>query len=107
MCWEDKPCKRLTGMKYALVSSHRFMSDRSHSRQTENGKLVFPRIPSGGRHRESYGSWQQLNRGPCSPYMDGNRHANLRPLTPFESTMSLNDKKAKVRRLFITVYCVT
>ncbi|XP_035000904.2 FERM and PDZ domain-containing protein 2 isoform X1 [Hippoglossus stenolepis] len=52
-------------------------------------------IPSGGRHRESYGSWQQLNRGPCSPYMDGNRTANLRSLTQFDSQMSLNDKKAK------------
>ncbi|XP_035469664.1 FERM and PDZ domain-containing protein 2 isoform X2 [Scophthalmus maximus] len=88
--------RTFSGASYPSESiGHRFMSDRSHSRQTENGKLVFPRIPSGGRHRESYGSWQQLNRGPCSPYMDGNRHANLRPLTPFESTMSLNDKKAK------------
>ncbi|XP_023251269.1 FERM and PDZ domain-containing protein 2 [Seriola lalandi dorsalis] len=52
-------------------------------------------IPSGGRHRESYGSWQQLNRSPCSPYMDGNRNANFRSLAQFESTMSLNDKKAK------------
>ncbi|XP_039991737.1 FERM and PDZ domain-containing protein 2 [Xiphias gladius] len=51
--------------------------------------------PSGGRHRESYGSWQQLTRSPCSPYMEGNRHANLRSLTQFESTMSLNDKKVK------------
>ncbi|GLD57680.1 FERM and PDZ domain-containing protein 2-like protein, partial [Lates japonicus] len=50
-------------------------------------------IPSGGRHRESYGSWQQLSRSPCSPYMDGNRNANSR--SQFESTMSLNDKKAK------------
>ncbi|XP_070783707.1 FERM and PDZ domain-containing protein 2 [Enoplosus armatus] len=52
-------------------------------------------IPSGGRHRDSYGSWQQLNRGPCSPYMDGDRNANSRSLTQFESTMSLSDKKAK------------
>nr|XP_019938387.1 PREDICTED: FERM and PDZ domain-containing protein 2 [Paralichthys olivaceus] len=52
-------------------------------------------ITSGGRHRESYGSWQQLNRSPCSPYMDGHRNTNLRSLTQFDSTMSLNDKKAK------------
>ncbi|XP_076615290.1 FERM and PDZ domain-containing protein 2 isoform X2 [Chaetodon auriga] len=52
-------------------------------------------IPPGGRHRESYCSWQQLNRSPCSPYMDGNRNANSRSLAQFESTMSLNDKKVK------------
>ncbi|KAM3592448.1 uncharacterized protein V6R79_019085 [Siganus canaliculatus] len=52
-------------------------------------------IPSGRRHRESYDGWQQLNRGPCSPYMDGNRNPNQRSLTPFESTMSLNDRKMK------------
>ncbi|XP_008301400.1 tyrosine-protein phosphatase non-receptor type 13 [Stegastes partitus] len=51
-----------------------------------------PGTPSGGRHRESYCSWQ-LNRSPCSPYMDGNRSAHSR--SQFESTMSLNDKKAK------------
>ncbi|XP_029954711.1 FERM and PDZ domain-containing protein 2 [Salarias fasciatus] len=52
-------------------------------------------IPSGGRHRESYGGWQQLNRRSCSPYMDGNRNANSRTLASFESTMSLNDKRVK------------
>ncbi|KAF1374187.1 hypothetical protein PFLUV_G00246940 [Perca fluviatilis] len=52
-------------------------------------------IPSGGRQRENYDSWQQLNRSPCSPYMDGNRNANSRSLAQFESTMSLNDKKVK------------
>ncbi|XP_044035436.1 FERM and PDZ domain-containing protein 2 isoform X2 [Siniperca chuatsi] len=52
-------------------------------------------IPSGGRHRESYGNWQQLNHSPCSPCMDGNRNSNSRSLRQFESTMSLNDKKAK------------
>ncbi|XP_029311434.1 FERM and PDZ domain-containing protein 2 [Cottoperca gobio] len=52
-------------------------------------------IPSGGRHIESYGSWQQLNRGPCSPYVDGNRIANSRSLAQFESSMSLNDKRVK------------
>ncbi|XP_038592269.1 FERM and PDZ domain-containing protein 2 [Micropterus salmoides] len=52
-------------------------------------------ILSGGRHRESYGTWQQLNHSPSTPYMDGNRNANSRSLTQFESTMSLNDKKAK------------
>ncbi|KAM7371145.1 hypothetical protein PAMP_010636 [Pampus punctatissimus] len=51
-------------------------------------------IPSGGRRRESYGSWQQLNRSPCSPYTDGSRHAN-RSIAQFESTMSLNEKKIK------------
>ncbi|XP_035812663.2 FERM and PDZ domain-containing protein 2 isoform X2 [Amphiprion ocellaris] len=55
-----------------------------------------PGTPLGGRHRESYCSWQLLNRSPCSPYMDGNRRANShRSLAQFESTMSLNDKKAK------------
>ncbi|XP_026207565.1 tyrosine-protein phosphatase non-receptor type 13 [Anabas testudineus] len=54
-----------------------------------------PGIPSGSRHRESYGSWQQLNRSPCSPYMDGNRNTKSRSLTQFDSTMSLNDKKVK------------
>ncbi|KAI3365066.1 hypothetical protein L3Q82_010183, partial [Scortum barcoo] len=49
-------------------------------------------IPSGGRHRESYCSWQ-LNRNPCSPYMDGNRNAGPRSIAQFESTISLNDKK--------------
>ncbi|XP_049916168.1 tyrosine-protein phosphatase non-receptor type 13 [Epinephelus moara] len=53
------------------------------------------RVPSGGRHRESYGSWQHLNRSPCSPYMDGNRNSNSRSLAQFDSTMSLNDKKLK------------
>ncbi|XP_051274443.1 tyrosine-protein phosphatase non-receptor type 13 isoform X1 [Dicentrarchus labrax] len=52
-------------------------------------------IPSGGRHRESYGSWQQLNRNPCSPYIDGNRNANSRSIPQFESAMSLSDKKMK------------
>ncbi|XP_040885137.1 tyrosine-protein phosphatase non-receptor type 13 [Toxotes jaculatrix] len=52
-------------------------------------------IPSGGRHRESYGSWQQLSRSPCSPYVDGNRNANSRALPQFDSSMSLNDKKVK------------
>ncbi|XP_013128812.1 tyrosine-protein phosphatase non-receptor type 13 isoform X3 [Oreochromis niloticus] len=52
-------------------------------------------IPSGGRQIERYGSWQQLNRSPGSPYMDGNRNANSRSLTQFDSSMSLNDKKVK------------
>ncbi|XP_030255129.1 tyrosine-protein phosphatase non-receptor type 13 isoform X1 [Sparus aurata] len=52
-------------------------------------------IPSGPRHTENYSSWQQLNRNPCSPYMDGGRNANSRSITRFDSTMSLNDKKAK------------
>ncbi|XP_073345028.1 FERM and PDZ domain-containing protein 2 [Pagrus major] len=52
-------------------------------------------IPSGPRHTESYSSWQQLNRSPCSPYMDGGRNTNSRSITRFDSTMSLNDKKVK------------
>ncbi|KAM6897806.1 FERM and PDZ domain-containing protein 2-like [Xenentodon cancila] len=52
-------------------------------------------IPSGGRLRETFTSWHHLNRGPCSPYSDGNRNANSRALTQFESTSSLNDKKNK------------
>ncbi|KAM9837391.1 FERM and PDZ domain-containing protein 2 [Aulostomus maculatus] len=51
-------------------------------------------IPSGGRHRESYDSWQ-LGRSPCSPYMDGGRHTSSRSFPGFESTMSLNEKKIK------------
>ncbi|KAG7226485.1 hypothetical protein INR49_003805 [Caranx melampygus] len=62
---------------------------------TDDENLIFLRIPSGGRHRDSYTSWQQMSRSPCSPYMDGNRGANLRSLSQFESTMSLNDKKMK------------
>ncbi|XP_040033289.1 FERM and PDZ domain-containing protein 2 isoform X1 [Gasterosteus aculeatus] len=52
-------------------------------------------IPPGGQHRESYGSWQQLNRSPRTPYVEGNRKAISRSLAQFESTMSFNDKKAK------------
>ncbi|XP_041830094.1 tyrosine-protein phosphatase non-receptor type 13 [Melanotaenia boesemani] len=52
-------------------------------------------ISSGGRLRDSFTTWQHLNRSPCSPYMDGNRSANSRPLPQFASTMSLNDKKIK------------
>ncbi|XP_071381020.1 FERM and PDZ domain-containing protein 2 [Centroberyx affinis] len=51
-------------------------------------------IPPGVRQRESYSSWQQIPRSPCSPYMDS-RHANPRSLTHLESTMSLNDKRPK------------
>uniref|UniRef100_UPI003AAA2768 FERM and PDZ domain-containing protein 2 n=1 Tax=Centroberyx gerrardi TaxID=166262 RepID=UPI003AAA2768 len=51
-------------------------------------------IPPGVRQRESYSSWQQIPRSPCSPYVDS-RHANPRSLTHFESTMSLNDKRLK------------
>ncbi|XP_038123111.1 tyrosine-protein phosphatase non-receptor type 13 [Cyprinodon tularosa] len=52
-------------------------------------------ISSGGRLRESYSSWQHLNRTPCSPYLDGNRTSSARSLSQFESTISLNDKKVK------------
>ncbi|XP_035998368.1 tyrosine-protein phosphatase non-receptor type 13 isoform X1 [Fundulus heteroclitus] len=50
---------------------------------------------SGGGLRDSYPSWQNLNRTPCSPYMDGHKTASARSLPQFESTMSLNDKKVK------------
>ncbi|XP_059181014.1 FERM and PDZ domain-containing protein 2 [Centropristis striata] len=53
------------------------------------------RIASGGRHRESFCSWQQLSRNPCSPFMDANRNANSRSLAQFDSSMSLSDKKLK------------
>ncbi|XP_030019311.1 FERM and PDZ domain-containing protein 2 isoform X3 [Sphaeramia orbicularis] len=49
-------------------------------------------ISPASRHRDSYCSWQQL---PRSPYMDGGRHANLRSVSQFNSTMSLNEKKLK------------
>ncbi|KAM8836489.1 FERM and PDZ domain-containing protein 2 isoform 2-T4 [Spinachia spinachia] len=52
-------------------------------------------IPPGGQDRETYGSWQQLNRSPCTPYVEGNRKAISRSLAQFESTMSFNDKRAK------------
>nr|XP_046233129.1 FERM and PDZ domain-containing protein 2 [Scatophagus argus] len=52
-------------------------------------------ISSGRQRRESYGSWQQLTRSPCSPYMDGNRNASPRSHTQFEPTMTPNDKKVK------------
>ncbi|CAJ1081251.1 FERM and PDZ domain-containing protein 2 isoform X3 [Xyrichtys novacula] len=53
------------------------------------------RIPSVSRHRESYSSWQQLNRSPCSPFLDSNQHSNSRSITQFGSTVTLTDKKAK------------
>ncbi|CAF90617.1 unnamed protein product [Tetraodon nigroviridis] len=46
--------------------------------------------------RESYSSWQQLNRSPCSQYMDSNRNSTSKSLSQFESTISLNEKKVKV-----------
>ncbi|KAM8889567.1 FERM and PDZ domain-containing protein 2 isoform 2-T4 [Synchiropus picturatus] len=52
-------------------------------------------IPSGGRHRDSYDSWHQLNRTSCSPYLDGCRRSTSRSLAHFESTTSLNEKKLK------------
>nr|XP_057918587.1 FERM and PDZ domain-containing protein 2 isoform X1 [Doryrhamphus excisus]XP_057918588.1 FERM and PDZ domain-containing protein 2 isoform X1 [Doryrhamphus excisus]XP_057918589.1 FERM and PDZ domain-containing protein 2 isoform X1 [Doryrhamphus excisus] len=55
----------------------------------------YPPEPTRRRHTETNGSWQQLNRTACSPYMDGGRHANSRFLTQFESSMSLNEKKNK------------
>ncbi|KAM4715639.1 FERM and PDZ domain-containing protein 2 isoform 3-T3 [Anableps anableps] len=67
---------------------HRTFSGTSYPADTTG-------IPSGGRLRESYPSWQHLNRTPCSPYMDGNRTASGRSLPQFESTMSLSDKKVK------------
>ncbi|XP_008436151.1 FERM and PDZ domain-containing protein 2 isoform X4 [Poecilia reticulata] len=67
---------------------HRTFSGTSYPADTTG-------IPSGGRLRESYPSWQHLNRTPCSPYMDGNRTTSARSLLQLESTMSLNDKKMK------------
>ncbi|XP_054913565.1 FERM and PDZ domain-containing protein 2 isoform X4 [Poeciliopsis prolifica] len=67
---------------------HRIFSETSYPADTTG-------IPLGGRLRESYPSWQHLNRTPCSPYMDGNRTTSARSLLQFESTMSLNDKKMK------------
>ncbi|XP_032430737.1 FERM and PDZ domain-containing protein 2 [Xiphophorus hellerii] len=67
---------------------HRTFSGTSYPADTTG-------IPSGGRLRESYPSWQHLNRTPCSPYMDGNRTTSARSLPQFESAMSLNDKKMK------------
>ncbi|XP_028332371.1 tyrosine-protein phosphatase non-receptor type 13 [Gouania willdenowi] len=95
-----------------LTDRSQMVRDRLHRGSFSNSSLMLRRknsrtflgvsygaetsgIPSGVRHRENYGSWQQLNRNPCSPYMDGNRHANSRSFTQFESTMSLNDKKLK------------
>ncbi|XP_019720891.1 tyrosine-protein phosphatase non-receptor type 13 isoform X1 [Hippocampus comes] len=49
----------------------------------------------GCRRTESNGSWQQFNRTVCSPYLGGDRRANSRFLTQFESTMSLTEKKMK------------
>ncbi|XP_028990190.1 FERM and PDZ domain-containing protein 2 isoform X2 [Betta splendens] len=46
-------------------------------------------IPSGNRHRDSYGSWQQLSQSPCSSYTSGNRNTSSR----------LNDNKVKVPTL--------
>ncbi|XP_029933905.1 FERM and PDZ domain-containing protein 2 [Myripristis murdjan] len=55
--------------------------------------MSYPSKPVGmPRHRDIYSSWQQL---PRSPFMDGGRRANRASLTHFESTMSLNDRKAK------------
>ncbi|XP_024913875.1 FERM and PDZ domain-containing protein 2 [Cynoglossus semilaevis] len=73
-----------------LADRSQVIRDRLHE-----GKLIFPRIPSGGRNRETYSSWQQLNRSPCSPYLDGYRSTNLRSLAQFNSTASLNDRKVK------------
>ncbi|XP_015255966.1 PREDICTED: FERM and PDZ domain-containing protein 2-like [Cyprinodon variegatus] len=61
---------------------------------TDRSQMVRDRLHS-GRLRESYSSWQHLNRTPCSPYLDGNRTSSARSLSQFESTISLNDKKVK------------
>ncbi|XP_041714099.2 FERM and PDZ domain-containing protein 2-like [Coregonus clupeaformis] len=53
-------------------------------------------IPQGSRHRESSCSYQ--SRSPCSPYLDGFRRGSVRPVLYTylnESTVSLNEKKAK------------
>ncbi|KAM9412040.1 FERM and PDZ domain-containing protein 2-like [Salvelinus alpinus] len=53
-------------------------------------------IPQGSRHRESYCSYQ--SRSPCSTYLDGFRRGSVKPVLYTylnESTVSLNEKKAK------------
>ncbi|CAL8310023.1 unnamed protein product [Boreogadus saida] len=52
-------------------------------------------VSSGGRYRDDYTSYQQSNRTPCSPYMDGGRDTSSRALNHYSSTLSLNDKKLK------------
>lgn len=87
-CWElgNGPCMNVFFVILAWV-----MDLTCHG--TDAKLIFFFRIPSGHRHRESY-DWQQLNRNPCSPYLDGNRNTNSRFLS--QSTMSLTDKKMKV-----------
>ncbi|KAK2820888.1 hypothetical protein Q5P01_023847 [Channa striata] len=81
-------CRNSTWLLKRKIFKTRSLSGASNSSETT-------RIPSGSRYRESYGSWQQLGRRPCSPHMDGNRNPNSRSVTQFESTMSLTDKKLK------------
>ncbi|XP_041703413.2 tyrosine-protein phosphatase non-receptor type 13-like isoform X2 [Coregonus clupeaformis] len=68
---------------------------RNRSASTFQAKLSRG-IAQGLRHRESYCSYQ--SRNPCSPYLDGFRRGSIRPI-PYvylnESTVSLNEKKAK------------
>ncbi|TNN04155.1 hypothetical protein fugu_001184 [Takifugu bimaculatus] len=63
--------------------------------RTFSGSCEPTGIPPASQQRDSYSSWQQLNRSPCSPYMDSNQNTTSRSLTQFESTNSLNDKKVK------------
>ncbi|XP_031660439.1 FERM and PDZ domain-containing protein 2-like [Oncorhynchus kisutch] len=66
------------------------------NRSTPTFQAEPPRIPQGSRHRESYSSYQ--SHSPSSPYLDGFRRGSVRPV-PYtylnESTVSLNEKKAK------------
>ncbi|KAF3853252.1 hypothetical protein F7725_013940 [Dissostichus mawsoni] len=53
-----------------LTDRSQIVRDRLHNlvfHQTENDKRIFPRLPSGGRHMETFSSWQQLNRIFFSP----------------------------------------
>uniref|UniRef100_H3CCB9 FERM and PDZ domain containing 2 n=1 Tax=Tetraodon nigroviridis TaxID=99883 RepID=H3CCB9_TETNG len=82
-----------------LTDRSQMIRDRLHKHSLDHaspqGKQIFSRIPSGIQQRESYSSWQQLNRSPCSQYMDSNRNSTSKSLSQFESTISLNEKKVK------------
>ncbi|XP_067344248.1 FERM and PDZ domain-containing protein 2 isoform X2 [Channa argus] len=82
------PCRNSTWVLKRKVFKTRSFSGAANPSETT-------RILPGSRHRENYGSWQQLRRSPCSPYMDGNRNSNSRSIKQLESTTSLTDKKLK------------
>ncbi|XP_062331496.1 tyrosine-protein phosphatase non-receptor type 13 isoform X2 [Osmerus eperlanus] len=49
------------------------------------------RTPQNMRHRDSYCSVQ--SRSPYSPYLDSHRHSITRPITSFESSNSLSERR--------------